>query len=146
MTTGYSHTSLVEKLGIQPETKIAIINAPASYTAQLSENLPRDVSLSSVVSVPSKSDQTIRLFDFIQLFTTQRTDLQARFPVLLEALSMNGMLWISYPRKTARIPSDLNEDLIREIGLMNGVLEIKVAALDEVWSGLKFVRRLKDRK
>ena len=71
--------------------------------------------------------------------------LEAEFPKLKAALTSDGMLWISWPKKSSKVATDLKEDIIREIGLTNGLVDVKVAAVDEVWSGLKFVYRLKDR-
>jgi len=83
--------------------------------------------------------------DFAILFVTTRADLEKRFDRLRDRLKSNGMLWISWPKKTSGVPSDLTENTVREIGLANGLVDVKVCAIDETWSGLKFVRRLKDR-
>ncbi len=83
--------------------------------------------------------------DFIQLFVTQRADLKHRFKDAKKCLARNGSLWISWPKKASGTPTDLNENSIREIGLGIGLVDVKVCAVDETWSGLKFVYRLKDR-
>ena len=83
--------------------------------------------------------------DFIQFFTRERKDLERRFPTLERALTPAGMLWISWPKKSSGVATDLTEDVIRTVGLAHGLVDVKVAAVDQVWSGLKFVRRLKDR-
>jgi len=82
--------------------------------------------------------------DFIHYFAEARDDLEDIFPRLKESLAQTGMLWISW-RKGAKTADRLNENVIREIGLANGLVDVKVAAVDETWSGLKFVRRVKDR-
>jgi hypothetical protein len=83
--------------------------------------------------------------DFIHFFTTRQEILAAHFPHLKQALTPAGMLWISWPKRSSKVETDLTEDIIRVIGLDNGLVDVKVAAIDEVWSGLKFVYRLKDR-
>lgn len=132
---GYSGKPLVEKLGIKPGTTIAILSAPTGYDRTLGK-LPREVN-----RVPRATGP----LDFIQFFTRERKDLERRFPTLERALTPAGMLWISWPKKSSGVATDLTEDVIRTVGLAHGLVDVKVAAVDEVWSGLKFVRRLKDR-
>lgn len=132
---GYSKRSLVEKLGIKAGSNIIILNAPDGYDKTLGE-LPADVfvapSLASTVG-------------FIQFFSKEREELDKTFPALKQAIAHDGMLWISWPKGASKIATDLNENVIREIGLQNGLVDVKVIAVDEVWSGLKFVYRVKDR-
>ena len=132
---GYSGKPLVAKLGIKPDTRIAILNAPRGYDRVLGKLPPR------VTRRPSVAGS----LDFIQLFTDRRGELERRFPALERALAPAGMLWISWPKKSSGVTTDLTEDRIRAIGLAQGLVDVKVAAVDEVWSGLKFVRRVKDR-
>lgn len=132
---GYSKRSLVDKLGIKPGTTIAILNAPKGYDRTLGK-LPMPVN-----RVPGVAGR----LDFIQFFTKEKRDLERRFGALACALAPAGMLWISWPKKASGMPTDLTEDVLRAIGLAHGLVDVKVAAVDEVWSGLKFVRRLKDR-
>ncbi len=131
---GYSKQSLVDKLGIKDGAKIAILNAPRGYQRTLG-TLPR---------VSRKSRVAGRL-DFVQFFTKEKQELERRFAALARALAPAGMLWISWPKKASGVATDLTEDVIRVIGLAHGLVDVKVAAVDDVWSGLKFVRRLKDR-
>ena len=131
---GYSKQSLVDKLGIKDGAKIAILNAPRGYQRTLG-TLPR---------VSRKSRVAGRL-DFVQFFTKEKQELERRFAALARALAPAGMLWISWPKKASGVATDLTEDVIRVIGLAHGVVDVKVAAVDDVWSGLKFVRRLKER-
>jgi hypothetical protein len=133
---GYSQRSLVSKLGIRAGYRVHLVNAPADYDETLGD-LPDSVEL---VAVPTGS------VDFIQFFTKERAELEARFPELKQAIAYDGMLWISWPKKASKVKTDLNEAVIRETGLRNGLVDVKVCAVDEVWSGLKFVYRLKDRK
>lgn len=132
---GYSKTPLVTKLGIKPGIRIIILNPPGNYSETLGE-LPPCVLVADTLTDP---------FDFIHFFTTRRETLAAEFPRLKQALTPSGMLWISWPKRSSKIETDLTEDIIRVIGLENGLVDVKVAAVDEVWSGLKFVYRLKDR-
>lgn len=135
MTAGYSGTPLVQKLGIKPGFRAAILNPPDNYPETLGE-LPVNVLLLDPPQPP---------LDFIQFFTKKRVTLEAQFPHLKSLLAKTGMLWISWPKKSSKIPSDLDENIIRETGLQNGLVDVKVCAVDENWSGLKFVYRLKNR-
>lgn len=135
MTAGYSGKPLAQKLGIKSGLRLLILNAPPNYADTLGA-LPNGIELAETL------DGTL---DFIQFFTTERADLDARFPDLKRALTPAGMLWISWPKRAAKIPTDLDENIIREIGLAHGLVDVKVAAVDEKWSGLKFVYRTKDR-
>jgi len=132
---GYSGTPLVAKLGIKPGATIAILNPPRGYERILGK-LPRDVTRRTSATGP---------LEFVQFFTTEKRDLEGRFAALARALAPAGMLWISWPKKASGVVTDLTEDVIRVIGLAHGLVDVKVAAVDEVWSGLKFVRRVKDR-
>jgi hypothetical protein len=84
--------------------------------------------------------------DFVQFFTKERAELEAEFPALKQAIASNGSLWISWPKKASKVATDLNENIVREVGLAHGLVDVKVCAVDEIWSGLKFVFRVKDRK
>jgi hypothetical protein len=132
---GYSGKPLVQKLGIKAGATIAIFNAPRGYDRILGK-VPQQVTRKATLAGP---------LDFIQFFTTQRQEVERRFAALARALAPAGMLWISWPKKASGVATDLTEDVIRVIGLAHGLVDVKVAAVDEVWSGLKFVRRLKDR-
>ena len=132
---GYSGKPLVTKLGIKPGATIAILNAPRGYDRILGK-MPRDVK---------RKIAAVGALDFVQFFTAEKRELERRFPVLERALAPAGMLWISWPKKASGVTTDLTEDRIRTIGLAHGLVDVKVAAVDEVWSGLKFVRRVKDR-
>jgi hypothetical protein len=84
--------------------------------------------------------------EFIHLFTRSRSDLAKRFPRLAGALADQGMLWISWPKKTSSLAGDLDENVVRDLGLSHGLVDVKVCAVDTDWSGLKFVRRIRDRR
>jgi hypothetical protein len=136
MGAGYSKRSLVEKLGIKPGHRICLINAPQDYDAVLG-SLPDDVE-----RVGASGNN----LDFIQFFTMSRAELEAEFSSLAGQIKPNGTIWISWPKRASKVTTDLDENIIREVGLAAGLVDVKVAAVDETWSGLKFVFRLKDRK
>ena len=131
---GYSGKPLVAKLGIKPGSTIAILGAPRGY----------DRLLGRLPEVRRRTPATGRL-DFVQFFTTEKHELERRFATLARSLTPAGMLWISWPKKASGVPTDLTEDRVREIGLEAGLVDNKVCAVDETWSGLRFVFRLKDR-
>ena len=130
---GYSKRPLVEKLGIRPGARVAIVGAPEGYEAVLGP-LPEGVE--RTLDPP---------LDFIHVFAFERAALESAFRKMKPKLAADGMLWVSWPKKAAKVPTDLDENVVRRIGLDQGLVDVKVAAVDEVWSGLKFVYRLKDR-
>ncbi len=132
---GYSKRTLVEKLGIRPSTQVVALSPPPTY-ASLLGTLPTGSSLHS--RLPAASG-------FIHKFARTRDDLAADFPRLGRALTDSGTLWISWPKRASGVETDLTEDVVREIGMKQGLVDVKVCAVDEVWSGLKFVRRLVNR-
>lgn len=131
---GYSGTSLKKKLGIKPEFDVTFVNAPENFVKQLS--LPPCVKLKSI----SRSKD----LDFIHVFVKNQNALTTAFEYSRK-MKPNGMLWVSWPKKTSGVPTDVNENLVREVGLAAGLVDVKICAVDEIWSGLKFVYRLKDR-
>src|SRR5712691_2051244 len=131
---GYSGKPLVARLGIKSGSAIAILGAPRGYARTLGK-LPQ---------VRRRANAAGPL-DFVQFFTKEKQELERRFSELARALAPAGMLWISWPKKASGVTTDLTEDVIRAIGLAHGLVDVKVAAVDDIWSGLKFVRRLKDR-
>ena len=132
---GYSTRSLIDKLGIKPGHKLIILGAPDGYDETLG-TLPE--GLKSATSLRGE-------FDFIHFFSTSRAAFEHEFPRLKAHLTTSGMLWVSWPKGASKIETDLNENIIRDVGLTNGLVDVKVAAIDDDWSGLKFVYRLKDR-
>jgi hypothetical protein len=132
---GYSRRSLVEKLGIKSGMRIAIIDPPRGYRRTLGK-LPAGVTV--VASARG-------LLPLIHFFVVSRDALQNQLPRLVHALEPAGALWVSWPKKASGVPTDLTEDVIRSIALAGSLVDVKVAAVDDVWSGLKLVRRLKDR-
>lgn len=134
--SGYSGTPLLKKLGIKAGSRVAFVGKPAGYEATLGE-LPPGIKL---------SEQLIGRFDSVQVFATEEADLAKRFARAKSHLLPDGMIWISWPKKSAGVKTNLNENRIREMGLALGLVDVKVCAVDETWSGLKFVYRVKDRR
>jgi len=132
---GYSGTPLPKKLGIKPGLRVQLVKAPAEVRGELSEALAECSIL--------KGAQTL---DFAMVFTKSRGDLIGEFQRLEKMLSPAGMLWVSWPKKSSGLATDVDEHTVREIGLRTGLVDVKVCAVTEVWSGLKFVRRIRDRK
>jgi hypothetical protein len=133
-TAGYSGTPLYKKLGIKPGQRAWFAGNPSGYEDEL-----RNIGDFQRVQKLGKE------LDFLHFFTASRKTLAAEMSKLRDAMKTNGMLWISWPKKAADIPTDLDENIVREIGLRAGLVDVKVCAVDETWSGLKFVFRLKDR-
>ncbi|MBI1722282.1 MAG: DUF3052 domain-containing protein [Gemmatimonadetes bacterium] len=132
---GYSPSSLVSKLGIKAGFSVAMLGAPKGYSRTLGA-LPQNVTFAASLRGG---------LDFIHFFATRRRELETRFATLAKALAPAGMLWISWPKRAAEAETDLDENVVRDVGLAHGLVDVKVCAVDETWSGLKFVRRLKDR-
>jgi hypothetical protein len=130
---GYSGTPLPKKLGIKPGLRVRLANAPLDVRAELRGALADCIDEESAL-------------DFAMLFTKSRSELKKEFPRLVKLLTPAGMLWVSWPKKSSGVATDLDENAVREIGLAAGLVDVKVCAVTEVWSGLKFVRRVKDRK
>lgn len=135
-TAGYSGTPLYRKLGIRAGSRLRTSNAPANYAALL-EGRPGDVTVSSRIS----SD-----IDIWHLFTASKDDLRASLPRLMRGIRQDGMIWISWPKKSSGVPSSVTEDTVRELALPLGLVDVKVCAVDETWSGLKLVIRKELRK
>jgi hypothetical protein len=133
---GYSGTPLIRKLGIRTGATISLIGAPADYD-ELIGPLPEGARVRARLAPDT---------DFIHLFAPDRATLTRELPRARKALAMDGTLWISWPKKTAGVATDLVEGIVRETGLAAGLVDVKICAVDETWSGLKFVYRLADRK
>ena len=132
---GYSGTPLAKKLGINEGSRIALVNAPKDFESEL-EELPDNVQF---IKRPAKS------LDIILLFVLTERALARDFVKLAGRITANGMLWIAWPKKSSGIATDLSEQRVQQIGLNAGHVDVKVCAINEIWSGLKFVYRLKDR-
>lgn len=133
---GYSGTPLPKKLGIKAGFRARLANAPVDVRAELQEALAE-------CQMKTKPGDTL---DFAMLFTKSGAELAREFPRLARLLAPAGMLWVSWPKKSSGVASEVDENLVRGIGLDAGLVDVKVCAVTEVWSGLKFVRRVKDRQ
>lgn len=132
---GYSGTPLQKKLGIKPGSSVFVQNAPEEYFDWISP-LPEDVVV--------KKSSTKEL-DFIHAFVTDQKVFKKSFLTNKKNLKKGGMMWVSWPKKSSCVETDLDENIIRDFGLQEGLVDVKVCAVSEIWSGLKFVYRLKDR-
>jgi len=132
---GYSGTPLLKKLGIKPGFNVAFVNAPENFVKQL--DLPSDVNVRSLAKA--------RDLDFILVFVKSQNNLTNLFAQYSLKIKPNGMVWVSWPKKTSGVQTDVTENIVRDVGLAAGLVDVKVCAIDDVWSGLKFVYRLKDR-
>lgn len=132
---GYSGTPLPKKLGIKEGSRIALINAPTDFARQLGK-LPDNAQIVTRVTKP---------LDIALLFVLTERALLRDFDNLAKKLATNGMIWVAWPKKSSGVGTDLSFERVQRIGLDSGLVDVKICAIDEVWSGLKFVIRLKDR-
>lgn len=132
---GYSGTPLAKKLGIKPNSRVALPDLPGEVQKEL-----RDALAECHVINPGKG-----ALDFVANFVTSEKELRTSFSSWSKRLAPQGMLWIAWPKKSSGVRTDLTENKIREIGLADGLVDVKVCAINQVWSGLKFVVRVKDR-
>jgi len=135
MTAGYSGTPLIRKLGIKAAMRVAFVDPPRNYPELLGP-LPEGLR---VLRRPG------RHMDFVHVFSCRKARLRRRLPALKRSLAPDGMLWISWPKKSSRLDKDLGEADVRRAGLDSGLVDVKICAVDDDWSGLKFVYRLEDR-
>ena len=130
-TAGYSGTPLARKLGITESSRVFLVNPPGDYE-HLVEPLPAGVVFEA---------QASGRVDIAHIFVTQKEDLAKRMAVLRQTLRPNAMVWVSWPKKAAKVPTTVTEDTIREVAFPLGFVDVKVCAVSEVWSGLKLVVR-----
>jgi len=138
MTTGYSGTSLARKLGIKEGHRVAALGAPSHFRSLL-DPLPPGVRLQSGLRGRAR-------FDVVIAFARTRSELGQRFGRARLRLQPNGGLWVAWPKRTSPLAGRLKESDVREHGLASGLVDNKVCAIDEDWSGLRFVIRLEDRR
>lgn len=129
--TGYSGTPLAAKLGIKEDMHVLVAGAPRDYR-RLVAPLPRGVKIAARLS---------RHVDLVHLFTTKRTELARRLAAYRARLEPTAIVWVSWPKRSARAPTDITEDTIRDVALPLGFVDVKVCAVTDVWSGLKLVVR-----
>ena len=132
---GYSATPLPKKLGLKAGGSIVLIRAPANFSRHL-------IPLPAGAEIVTRTSSRMQLVLF---FTTGRKQLESRFAALASKLDPAGMLWVAWPKKASGVATDLNENVVREVGLAAGLVDNKICAIDELWSGLRFQYRLKDR-
>ena len=131
---GYSGTPLPQKLGLKANAAARVIGAPVDYDELLGV-VPSGVTFNA--------DHDL---DFVHVFATQRQDLHEQLSRLKDEIKPNGMIWVSWPKKSAKMPTDITEDVIREVALPMGLVDVKVAAVTDVWSGLRLVIRKENRR
>lgn len=135
MPAGYSGTPLVRKLGIKPGSRLHVVSPPDHYW-DLLPGLPDDVV---------RAGARARNLDLVHCFVTREAELARRLPGLRARIRPDGMIWISWPKKASGVTTDVTEDVVRKVAFANRLVDVKVCAVDEVWSGLKLVIRKADR-
>ena len=131
MTIGYSGTPLIKKLGIKSGSEIVFVNPPKDYL-QIIKPLPEGVRIAERLSQNT---------DLVHVFTTKKAELAKELRSYRARLKSTGAVWVSWPKKSSKVPTDITEDTIREVALPMGFVDIKVCAVTEIWSGLKLVIR-----
>ena|SRR6266404_6511414 len=134
--SGYSGTPLIKKLGIKAGQSVALVKAPKNFAREL-QPLPDKIRFTSA--------QAAKQLDFIMLFVDSTKTLQKELPKLKRKLARDGTLWVSWPKKSSGVETDLSFDTVQQSGLKIGLVDVKICAVNDIWSGLKFVYRLKDR-
>ncbi len=132
----YSKKPLSEKLGVKAGSRVAVLNAPSGFDEKLYDS----PSIVVTEALPGY------LLDLILLFVADKEELEDEFPALEGKLARSGVLWVCWPKRSSGVKTDLDDVAVREAGLGNRLVDVKVAAIDETWSGLKFVRRVGDRR
>ena len=135
MTAGYSGTPLARKLGIQPDCRLVLLDAPEGFDATLAP-LPQGVIIRRAARGAA---------DVVVLFVDRQSRLEKRFPVARKCIDGPAAIWVAWPKKSSGMPTDLSFDVVQKIGLASGLVDNKVCAVDETWSGLRFVIRKRDR-
>lgn len=133
---GYSNTPLIKKLAIKEGFRCALINSPKDFLKNELGELPAKV----IIANRAATD-----LDFILFFTRSASVLSEQITILASKLKSNGMLWVSWPKKSSGVQTDLSFDQVQRLGLDAGLVDVKICAVDDTWSGLKFVYRVKDR-
>lgn len=136
MPTGYSGTPTAKKLGIRPGLKVTVLNPPRDYR-RLVDGLPEGVELRAALRGKS---------DLVHVFVTRESELKARLRALRTAIAPDGAIWVSWPKRASKVPTDVTEDVVRQVALAHQLVDVKVCAVDETWSGLKLVIPLAHRR
>ena len=132
---GYSGTPLSKKLGIKDNFRLTFLNAPKGFQEELGQ-LPTGVEITTRSNKP---------FNLIVLFVKSERTLKKDFPKVAGKIARDGMIWVAWPKKSSGVSTDLSFDTVQTVGLSAGLVDVKICAVNEIWSGLKFVYRLKDR-
>jgi hypothetical protein len=130
-------TPLPKKLGIKPGSRVAVVSSPDGFVKSTLRPLPTDVRVGSRARAP---------LDVIVFFTKRRAELERRFDVLVRALDPAGALWVAWPKGASGVATDMTENTVRDVALPKGLVDTKIAAIDDVWSGLKLVIRRENRR
>jgi hypothetical protein len=133
---GYSGTPLAKKLGIKENFRVGLNNSPRDFKKELGA-LPENVSV--------LTERLPKHLDLILLFVDSEKALMKEFPRMMRKLPPNGTLWVAWPKKSSGVVTDLDFNIVQKFGLAEGLVDVKICAVNDVWSGLKFVYRLKDR-
>ena len=129
MAAGYSSTPTAKKLGLKDGHRVCVLNPPKKYSDVIGR-LPKDIALTDRLNHPA---------DIVHVFVTRQADLASRIQLMRKAIAPDGALWVSWPKKASKVPTDVTEDTIRSLALASGLVDVKVCAIDDVWSGLKLV-------
>ena len=132
---GYSGTPLAKKLGIKENSRVRLVNAPKGFEKELGE-LPPGVETTGRGNKP---------FNLVLLFAKSESALKKGFAKEAKKIARDGMLWVAWPKKSSGVATDLTFDIVQKTGLHAGLVDVKICAVNDIWSGLKFVYRLKDR-
>lgn len=132
---GYSGTPLARKLGVKEGSRLVLLGAPDGFDEELAP-LPDGVRVLRRLGAG---------VDVAVLFVTERRDLERRFPAVANAVFPAGGFWVAWPKRASKVPTDLTEDVLREVGLPQGLVDNKICAVTEIWSGLRFVWRKENR-
>ncbi|HET9439673.1 MAG TPA: DUF3052 family protein [Longimicrobiales bacterium] len=135
MPTGYSGKPLYQKLGIKAGQRICVLGAPVDYHTLLEGDVPH---------LTIGHDPHAKV-DIVHLFETRTGELRKQLPLLIKAIAPDGAIWVSWPKKAARMDTDITEDIIRQVAIPLGLVDVKVCAVNDTWSGLKLVIRLERR-
>jgi hypothetical protein len=133
---GYSGTPLIKKLGIKDNSVLFISNAPKNYLSLLTP-MPQRIKLVRRIAVDT---------DIVHIFETKKSRMVTHLNEASRKLRLDGVIWVSWPKKTSKVPSDIDENIIREMALSLDLVDVKVCAVDDTWSALKLVSRRKNRK
>ena len=131
--SGYSGKTAADKLGYKPDTRVLVVGRPKAMTTPIAD---KGVALMASGKGP---------FAAAHLFVTERARMAVELPRLMKTIDRDGMIWVSWPKKAAKVPTDITEDTVREVALPLGLVDVKVCAVDEIWSGLKLVIRKEKR-